>query len=551
MRPRLALVLTAVVIVSAGFVIRFNALGGSLGGFDDDEFVTLVRVDMVIQGQQPGRDFVDTELRGVWPSLSFELPAVAQRIWGHNLFVHACYTLGALGLCTVLVLVLADRLSRRWLVAALAAMLVVLTWTVPYNYQKIFPMTLGIITIHRAVARPTWPGLAAVAVATLVAGLFRHDYALFVGVGAVAGLVGAQWHPWRVPIRRLGTYAGLLLLVSAPSLLWLQWNVGIVPYAAQVLRAARSQTAQNPAMGLTPVIDLVSPLNVDSLAAAVYYACWALVVAAIALLLFGLPQREPGVSDSRRGTGWALVAMASIVNYFLLRSTLQARFGDAIVPVVLIGPWIVGVAPLLASRIVRVAAQVGPPVLMALMCAALVPIEEVPHELDTDGFFHEPLTSVPERFAQVRRELTALPPRDWAGLEPRVGVMAASRYVATCTAPDDRVLMATFADPVPYFARRLFAGGQSFFAFRFLTTDADQRLVLRRLGGQSVPVAFTAFDYDGEIVENYPLIDRHLASRYHQVGVIDFDGEPWLRVFVENDRTPTRIDPVSGFPCFR
>jgi hypothetical protein len=412
-------------------------------------------------------------------------------------------------------------------------------------------MTLGILAIHWAIARPTWPRLAAVAIATLAAGLFRHDYALCVGVGAVAGLLGSRLRPWNVPARRLATYAGLLLLVATPSLLWLQWNSGIAQYAAQALQASLTQTSNNPAMGFTPAVNLASPLDPDSLSAAVYYACWALVVAALGLVLFGLPRREPGVDDTSRGMGWALVAMASLVNYFLLRSTLQARFGDAIVPVVLIGPWIVGVAPLLASRTLRVAAQVGPPILMVLMCAALVPIEEVLHELETDGFFHEPFTDVPERFAQVRRELSALPPRDWTGLEPREGVMAAARYVAVCSAPDDRVLMGAFAEPVTYFSERLFAAGQSYFAFSFLTSEADQRRALERLGRQSAPIAFTAFDYDREIVKNYPLIDRHLAAHYHHVGAIDLDGEPWLRVFVDNDRRPTGTDPVSGFPCFR
>jgi len=129
--------------------------------------------------------------------------------------------------------------------------------------------------------------------------------------------------------------------------------------------------------------------------------------------------------------------------------------------------------------------------------------------------------------------------------------MAAARYLAVCTAPDDRVLMGAFAEPVTYFSRRLFAAGQSYFAFSFLTSDADQRLALQRLARQSVPIAFTAFDYGHEIVKNYPLLDRHLASRYHEVGVIDFDGEPWLRVFVENDRVPASIDRPTGFPCFR
>ena len=559
---RLALLLTAIVLASLAFVIRFNALGGSMGGFDDDEFVTLVRVDMALNGQQPGRDFADNELRGVWPSLAFEGPAVVQRIWGRNLFVHACYTLTALGLCLVAVLVLADRLSRRWLVAVIAAVLVFLTWTVPYNYQKLFAMTLGIVAIYWPLAAASghqtsksawseWYRCAPVAAAALVAGLLRHDYALCVGAGAVAGLAGTRLRPWHVPARRLAILAGLVLLVSAPSLVWLQVNGGILRYAEQALSASLTQNVNNPAMGFSPVIDLDAPFDPQSLAAFVYYACWALVVAAFGLLLWGLPRRASGVDDGNRGMGWALVVMASVVNYFLLRTTLQARFGDAIVPVVLIGPWIVGQASLLRSGAARAAARIGPPVVMTLMCVALVPIEEVPHELETGGFFREPFTAVPERFAQVRRELTGLPPREWTGLAPREGVMAAARYVAVCTAPDDRVLMGAFAEPVTYLSSRLFAAGQSYFAFSFLTTDADQQLALQRLARQSAPIAFTAFDYEHEVVKNYPLIDRHLASRYHQVGVIDFDGQPWLRVFVENDRSPARTDPVSGFPCFR
>src|SRR6188508_1843563 len=143
MRPAV-IVIAAVALAALAFVARFNALGGSMGGFDDDEFVTLVRVDMALHGEQPGRDFADNELRGVWPSLAFELPAAVQRLWGHNLFVHAAYTLGALGLCTILVLLLGQALSLRVLVAVIAAVLVILTWTVPYNYQKLFAMTFGI-----------------------------------------------------------------------------------------------------------------------------------------------------------------------------------------------------------------------------------------------------------------------------------------------------------------------------------------------------------------------------------------------------------------------
>jgi len=546
---RVALILAILAITAVAFLLRFNALGGSLGGFDDDEFVTLTHVDMVVSGQQPLRDFADNELRGVWPSLSFELPALAQRTWGRNLFVHACYTLGALALCAVMVFVLAGNLSRNWLVALLTAGVVILSWTVPYNYQKLFSMTLGIVAIRWAVLRPTWRRLAALAAATLIAGLFRHDYGLFVGVGAVAGIVGSQSRPMVVPLRRLAMYGGLLVLVSLPSLLWLAWNGGVIQYAGLVLRASLTQSVNNPAMGFRPRFDPAAPLAADSLIALTYYTYWALVVAALALLATLSTRRSRGGHDAHIGTGWALVAMTPFVNYFLLRSHLQARFGDAVVPMALIGPWIVGTAPMLTSHVGRAVARAGPPVLLALMCAAFVPIEYVPHELSTGGFTQSPEV-VAHRFAEVRRELLALPPSDWTKVDLS-GTLGAARYLAECTAPDDYVLVGTFAEQVPYFARRRFAGGQSYFAFSFLRTEADQRLVLERLGHQSVPVILAAFDYDKEIIENYPLLAQHIASHYHEVGVIDAYGEPWVRVFVENERVPTGTDPLLGFPCFR
>ena len=105
-------VLLALLLASFAFLYRFNALGGALGGFDNDEFQMLTRVDLLLAGEQPLRDFADGELRAVWPSLSYEVPALVQRVWGRNLLVHAYLTLGALALCAGIVFVFARHLSR-------------------------------------------------------------------------------------------------------------------------------------------------------------------------------------------------------------------------------------------------------------------------------------------------------------------------------------------------------------------------------------------------------------------------------------------------------
>jgi len=142
------------------------------------------------------------------------------------------------------------------------------------------------------------------------------------------------------------------------------------------------------------------------------------------------------------------------------------------------------------------------------------------------------------------------PPLTWP-VKPRDGSMAIARYLAECTAPDDRVLVAINADEIPYFAGRRFAGGQGSFYSNLLKSDDDQRLVLERLARQSVPIVVSHPDYHDEFAVNYPLVAQHIAARYRDVGVIDYDEKPVLRVFVETARAPVRVDAVLGYPCFR
>ena len=90
-----------------------------------------------------------------------------------------------------------------------------------------------------------------------------------------------------------------------------------------------------------------------------------------------------------------------------------------------------------------------------------------------------------------------------------------------------------------------------YFAYSFLKSESDQRLTVQRRSRQSVPIAITAADYEGEIVADYPLVASYLEAHYRQVGVIDSHGPPYARVWVHIDREPARMDPILGFPCFR
>ena len=186
---------------------------------------------------------------------------------------------------------------------------------------------------------------------------------------------------------------------------------------------------------------------------------------------------------------------------------------------------------------------------LAAVCAAFFQMNRLEHEMAT-GRLDESGSAVLAKFASVADVLRQQPPTTWSE-KPVERKLAVSRYLAECTAPEDRVLLATFADEVAFFARRLFAGGQRRFTSNVLTSDRDQRLVLDRLARQSVPVVVTDMNYRHEFTVDYPLVARHIETYYRDVGVVTDGGTPILHVWVEQARRPVRTDPVLGFPCFR
>ena len=550
--PQGLAVFIALLLASFAFLFRFNALGGALGGFDNDDFQMLTRVDLLLAGEQPLRDFADGEMRGVRPALSYEVPAVVQRVWGRNLLVHAYLTLGTLALCAAIVFVFARHLSRSWLCALLATGIVVASEAKAYNYTKVVTLTVAVVAVYRFIRAPTVANLCLLAAWTVVAALFRHDYAVYVGVAVLVAIVAVEPRPWCIPLRRAATYAALCLLFSLPSILWVMRHGGIPAYVDIVLRSISSEGRR---LARWPVVDLASPYSESTLVAFNYYVFWAVPLIVAGVLMWQLSRgiraragESKGVTADRDLTfGIVLVAMTLVVNYFFLRANLPARFGDGSVPVAVAGAWLGGAASRSSSWMPRTSARAIPMVLLVLVFVAFFRFNSLAHEMETGGLTVS-LEQTRLRFHEVTETLRALPAPD-----PKIteGPLAASRYLSACTRPTDRVLMGLYADEIPYFARRLVAAGQGYFALGFLRSESDQRLALERLHHQSVPIVITAFDYEGEIARNYPLVARHISSRYREVGVITAAGRPYIRVFADIMRPPTSTDPMSGFPCFR
>lgn len=541
-------VAVAVALAGFAFLYRFNALGGSLGGFDNDDFFVLTRADMILDGYRPLRHFAESELRGAWPSLTYALPAWAQMAWGRHLLANAYLCVGALAACAGIVFLLARDLSRGWLVPLLAAATVIVSGTKLYNYPKVLALTIGAVLIRWVMGAPSPVRLMVLAAWTVVAGLFRHDLAVYLGIATVVGLVARQPRPVAVPVRWIATYAGAGLLFAAPTLMAVAADWGLGRYVADALTTMQAEGRR---LVQWPVVRLSAPLDASSLVAFTYYVFW--LMPALALLVARAGAHGPPAENDRsrqlaRGVGAALMAMAPVANYFFLRANLPARFGDAVVPIVLLAAWMAGAAGGWRTATARALGLAVPALLLALMFGSFLQVNSIRQELTTGGITISPQAAA-QRLQYVRQVLRGLPPVEWVGHND-AGALAVARYVAECTSPTDHVLIGTYADFVAYFARRHFAAGQGVFAHGLYVTERDQRLALERLGRQSVPVAITSPRYE-DFAKDYPLVARHVSERYADMGVVTAEGAPFVRVLVDKTRQPRRTDPVLGLPCFQ
>ena len=527
-------------IACVAFACRFTPLGGTLGGFDNDHFVHLLRSDMLLNGEQPLRDFADAELRGAWPSLGYAASAWAQRIWGRTLLAEAYLTAGGVALAAAGVFVLALYLARQWALALLAAAAVIVAHPKLYNYEKPVVLVVALALAWAWARRPSWGGLAAMSAWTAVAALVRHDFGVYAGIAAGVVLVAREAPP-AVRASRAAAYVALTVLLLAPSIVWIQRYEGVGNYVQRTLESARMESRRTE-LGRRPALDLAAGATRDNVIAVSYYLFWAIPAGVAAALVVLVIRRSPDPASIAMGC--AVLACAVAVNVFFLRGNLMARFGDAMVPVALAAAWAAGAAAPAAARAL-------PGALLLALTAALWFGGELRAEVGTVTSRIDSRDDVGPHLRRVTQALSGMPPRAWTE-EDAVGTLTASQYLAECTGPGDRVLLATYAPEVPFFARRLFAAGQGTFGLAFYESDAQQREAVARLARQSVPVVIGSYeDFEGEFADDYRIVHQWVAERYRDAGTIPVNGRPWFRVLVARDRKPTGVHPVFQLPCFK
>jgi hypothetical protein len=150
-----------------------GSLSGSLGGFTNDQFVALSRVEMILHGEQPLRR-LPTRSYGAHPRSATGVGG-AQKIGGRTLLPEAYLTVGALVVAQVVVCALTWIVSGRWWLALLATALCIVSMPRLYSYPKVLMLACGIAVMRAVMTKPSRWRLALAAVLTGVAVLFRHD----------------------------------------------------------------------------------------------------------------------------------------------------------------------------------------------------------------------------------------------------------------------------------------------------------------------------------------------------------------------------------------
>jgi hypothetical protein len=230
-----------VLVAVVAAVYRFNLLGGQLGGFENDEFLVVSRAAAMLRGELPTRDFVD-----FGAPLSYVASAVAMGATGETLLGHALLSVVMLGVGAALTFWIGLRASGSPLVAVFVALVQIALGPRLYSYPKIVLYALGVLGWWAYVRRPAVPTLAGLGVLTAVAFLFRHDHAVYIGVGTLVLLVVlAPDRGVGASARAVAVYGTVLGICLAPYLGFLARNGGVlehIRHGTQITSVDRDRT---------------------------------------------------------------------------------------------------------------------------------------------------------------------------------------------------------------------------------------------------------------------------------------------------------------------
>jgi hypothetical protein len=535
-------------------IYRFNTLGGTYGGLENDHFVPFAYAKQVEAGAQPLRDFAGLGLQGAWPSLTYEASALAQRWLGGTLRSEVVLSVAGVAIAAAVTFLAASLVANTaW--ALLATLLSVIVAPTLYNYPKVLMFSLGCLAIVHYARRPGVPAVAAGAVVTATAFLFRHDYAVYVGIGVLAVCVTARH---RDAPRHAAAFIGLTVLLLAPSLVYVQYYAGLVDYLRDGLELSRREADRTnlaawpgfnfhpvPGRGLT--LRRFFEFEPNSVAWLYFLARLTPLVALIALK----PDRDPG-RPATRAAMLAVAVMFACATPFLVRGNIGTRLGD-------VGPMLAVLIAAVAHTLTRRPAagwrwwQIPATVLVLAVAVGTAlsarTVGYLENQLRVAGL-SESWAVTRQRTGEVWAQLGDLPAAALTASDGPAS-LALARYLNRCTAPDDRVALMTYHPEILPFAGRLFAAGRLSIVPGYVLGQRQQAALVAQWRRERVPIALVEYsEFSDPASPAAPLVRDYLLAYYRRAGRVETASRP-LDVFVRRDRRVVSTYPLEALPCLR
>jgi hypothetical protein len=250
-------------------MFRLSCAGLGLGAFFfslstiillDDHFGRISPGRQIAQfGDLPFRDYLDP---GYF--LTEFSSAAVQWLFGDNLLGEALLTSSFIAVGTVLVFVLARRVSASSVTAFIAAVLALLLFPRAYDYDKVLFVPLGILLVWRYVETPTDSRVWAIAAGVVAGSLYRYDTGVFMAGSTVVAMAILHAGAWMTCARRLVLFAIAVGCFALPVLAYVQYSGGVVDALDQMLAYGRRETERT-RLSIRPRIAITSLAGVVEL----------------------------------------------------------------------------------------------------------------------------------------------------------------------------------------------------------------------------------------------------------------------------------------------
>lgn len=281
-----------------------------------------------------------------------------------------------------------------------------------------------------------------------------------------------------------------------------------------------------------------------------YWLFWALpAVCGVVALRRSIVAHERWPGELAAVAG--LVLLAFCVDAAFLRDILRTRFPDAVVLAALLGAWALGVCwtDRWRSRSLQGLVRIATVVVLGISVTAIAHVSELSERLSNTGIgegtagVRARITKVSQLLASPHRQDLAPPSRYSQALMPFF------KYLDRCTVPSDRLIVTSELPDILVLAGRPFAGdGVVFGAWYSSATHQDRSIAHLR----ERPALFVLhMDDYGAFRSRFDMVDAYLSQEYEPMAEIPVEGAGSIRILAQRSRRAVRIDPETGWPCYR